>query len=388
MPHGVYTTNLTGLPDNLDLARLNAYTTADGVGAGTLLAAFRESARRFGAFEWPNHGPLATIMRLLVSPRSDDAIRWRQGAIDWEAVTRDFTGDINRRHRTRAGGQVPQPRWATALGYTWETFRPGPEHLRSEDVMADMQAAIDGAVEELRREFLRAVSYKQARSVIGSTTGKAVGWVGGTDQDYEAPDYAGETFASHSHYLTGTDYADSADGRRALFDALWLTFEEHGISSTPEAPIIMLVPPASVADVRADANFVSRAVPGVRPGATTVTADVPDWALGKFEDSSIYAVRFGGLPEHYYPTLKSYGELSPRNPVRLFYPGDVGFGPVAGQMTNNGFAPLDAMTPLDGTVLNDLVIWLHAGLAVQAPLLGAVGRTGDDNATWDEPTIS
>lgn len=387
MSAGILTTAHTGIPDNVDLSKLNVYTTREGVGYGTVLGFAREAARQFGGLVWPGQEEMASIVSYLVAPAPDDQLRWRIGDLTAQRVTADMQGEVIRQHRERAGSQVPDYRAVVPLGaYTWETTRPGRNALGRDEVESDVVAAQEALANDLWAELLRAVITKAGRDVIGSTTGQAVGWVGGTDQDYQPGRRKGTSYSGHQHYLTHNDYADSANGRRALFAALAATVEEHGRRHSQGAPLLLLHGGASKADVQADAQYGAPTVVGVTPGsATAAVTDVPLWAHGKLNDSGAWCVDVGTLlPKHYYVMAKSYGALNPRNPIRLYYPPDIGFGPVLVDLRTR--YPVDQNTVQDAGLLLNLAVWLQYGLAVAEPEAGAAGLIGGAGS-WTDPTI-
>lgn len=386
--YGITTTAHTGLPDNVDLAKLNVYTTRDGVGYGQALTFARSAARSFGAFDWPQNPEVASLLEYLVYPDADDQLSWRIGDLTASRIPVDAQGQVVRQRRQRAGSQVPEVRALVPLpAYTWDTTRPGRGAISSTEVESDIVQAAEALQNDVYSELLRAVIYKAARAVEGSTTGKAVGWVGATDQDYVPNRRKGTSYSGHSHYLTDAAYADTADGRRALFAAMADTVTEHNRRHSSAAPFLILHGSASRSDVELDAQYGAPTVAGVAPGSTvTQVTDVPDWAHGKDKRSGAWFVDVGTvLAEHYYVLVKSYGRLNPLNPVRLTYPADLGFGPTLFDGRTN--YPVDANTPVDAGLLQNLDMVLLYGLGVQQPESGAAGLIGGAGV-WTDPTIA
>lgn len=388
MAQGILTTELTGLPDNIDLTALNVYRTRDGFGYGEVIQAAGVACREFGAFNWIGQEETSSLIQALVAPSADDSISWRVGDLTAVRVTQDNLADIGHQHRDRAGSQIPIYGDATSLGgYTWATTQKGPKALSSDEVMTDIRASMDALINSFFPEFLRSLTYKAARAVPGSSSGQAVGWLGATSSDYVATSKKGRTFSGHSHYLTDAAYADSANGRRALFAAFSQTLLEHGKRHSSSAPLLLLHGSASKTDVMADSQWAAPTVVGVVPGANTAqVTDVPFWAYGKLQDSGACTVDVGSLlPEHYYVFVKSYGPLSILNPLRLCYPESTGFGPLVIDR-RSGF-PVDGNTPKDGGLLNNMVAILNYGLAVRDPEAGAAGLIGG-GGSWTDPTIA
>lgn len=384
--YGIHTTAHTGIPDNVDLAALNQFLTRDGVGYGETLGFAAPAARRFGAFDWPGNEEMATIMTYLVSPSPDFAFRWRHGEVEATRLRKDHTGTIDWQRRLIADSQVPEVRVATAMpAYTWETTRGGPQAYSRSEVESDVLRAFEPMALDVWKEAIRAVLTKAGRAVIGSSTGKGVGWIGGTDQDVTKPRKKGVDASSDNHYLTHNDYADSANGRRALFAEMYRLLDvEHSAG----APLLLLHGRATLADVRADTQYAKPTVAGITPGGgstASVVTDVPTWAHGKLLDSGAWCVDMGSaLPDDYYAMVKSYGPLNERNPLRLAYPQDLGFGPIL--FDQRSWYPVDQNTPQNAELLLNLAFQLIYGVAVKEPAQGVAGLIGGAG-TWTEPTI-
>lgn len=388
MSYGIRTTAHGATPANIDLERLNDYKTSDGTGFGTMVQSARAMAARFAAWDWPFNRKVGEVLQMLVSPQTEDSIRWRVGELTAQPVPEDWQAQIRRQRRGVAGSQIPTMRSAVSIGYSWESTRPGPRSVRDVDVVDDYRTAMKSLTDIVRKEVGKAISYISARDVIGSTTGQAPGWIGGTDQNYEAPSVNGTTFDAHSHFLAnGTTYAASAAGRKAAFDALRDTFAEHDIEAEDGAPILLIHGRASTSSVKGVTGYIARDVVGMRYGQDTDRADIPWYAHGMIEDSGILCVELGSMfAADQYVAVKSYGKLSPRNPLSLFYPADVGWGPVVFDLRTA--APLDQNTPQDAGLLESLALWLHFGVAVRDPLAGAAAQVGDGDDTYTDPTVS
>ncbi len=385
--YGIHTTAHTGIPDNVDLTALNQFLTRDGVGYGETLGFAAPAARRFGAFDWPDNPEMATILQYLVAMSPDFSFRWRQGEVEAQRLRKDHMGRIDWQRRSIAGSQVPEVRIAAPMpAYTWDDTRGGPQAMSRSEVESDVLRAFEPLANDLWKEMIRAIVLKAGRAIIGSSTGLGVGWIGGTDQDVVKPRKKATDLSSDTHYLTDAAYADTADGRRALFAEQYRLLDvEHSAG----APLLLLHGRASLADVKLDAQYTEPVAAGIAPGGgstASVVTDVPSWAHGKLADSGAWCVDLGSaLPKHYYVMVKSYGPLNERNPLRLAYPQDLGFGPIL--FDQRTWYPVDQNTPQNAELLLNLAFMLLYGIAVKEPAAGVAGLIGGAGA-WNEATIS
>lgn len=373
MAHGTGNLAQLATPTGIDLEVLNRYTFADGVGLGEVVGFAQQMVVDFAAFNWPNHPQVAALIPLITSLSADQDIRFNTGTVTWEDVGEDSTPGTQ--HIGAAGGMCEVVTKAAALGYTWDALR----RVRSDEVVDAFAAARDGAVEVIRKAVLARIFKQGSTNFEGSAF--SYGWVGGTGQSFVSPTYDGVTFASDDHYKDNGDagYADSAAGRRSLFGDMGKAVWEHGHLSVPGAPTFLLHGPATRADVTADAQYLAAEQAFVNY-ETTQRAAALAIGHGVLKDVGWITAEIGGIPDNYFAGVKSFGAGNSLNPVRLWYPPDLGFGII--------LMNLDPNPPMNVSPVAKLEMRLQIGVGIQRPDAGTAGQIGGGAADYAEPTIT
>ena len=339
-----------------------------------------------------------------VVPGGNFGVRLRFGDVNWTQMTRGLQGSVSRQHRQFSFGQVADRRFYAAMGYEWNDFRSGTiQELHSDDVISDYQGILRGGVQQILADVVNTIFDPQPKMVEDSTTGMSTGWLGAPNLQYQPDSRNGISFAGKVNYWT--EYADTAgnpdinylgaplgpaSGRRQMFQDVERWFRDLGEESTEAEPVICLYGPDSYDDIRQDNYFVARNMqptPQVQWSALRdVPVDLPDVSDGRINRGGFNCIEIGGIPRGHYAFIKTYGPLAVRNPVRLFYPQDIGFGPV--MMSDEAKAPLGfGGSAIDWTLMSDLGFYLQFGNAVVKPELGVVVRalgTGQGSYTWTD----
>lgn len=363
-----------GVPAEIQ-AMLANHRFTDGVSIEFVL---QNMTAGLNAFNTGNSGSPGSdaLARLLTTPASiDPGITYSGGSLTTRDATEYGAEPVQRIDKHQAV-VIPVGREG-AIGFSFDAMRV----TDSQHAITTNRRLLEAFGSDRRKAILRTV-FTQATVRTTAEGARSPGWVGADGQAYVPPEYEGRTFATDNHVLATA--TDTAAGRRALFADMAARLWEHGLYSTPGAPLILIHGPATLADVQADAKYVSRQqqyvqyASGAQTNYAALADNLPmDLFHGVLQDSGAWVVNIGGVPDNYFAMVKSYGERSSMNALKTWSPDDLA----------NGFALLDVTSPLPGTYAkrNDFTVRYEAGYGVAVPEMGVVGMVG--GASYVDPAI-
>lgn len=275
-------------------------------------------------------------------------------------------------HGATTGHMIGTKAWNISLGWTMRYL----QKARSAKLDADVRMALTDIDNHWQQRLLNRF-FKSTADTIGSS-GKSVPFADGGTADSTYIPYVsprGETFLStHSHYL-----GQAATLTTALVDAAIKHVWEHGHN----APYTIIIPEADIATWAALSSFKKPEWADIAYNSSTTEraaglADVNMDVFGYYE--SPYGIaRVWATPRlstKYYGVFKPYGTGDARNPLRVRFDPNVGFG---WNIVPGSYA---MMPQLQATMFAEFDI------GVGEDRTNGVCVFNDAGATYVDPTIS
>lgn len=361
----------------VDDSVLSRYQLADGVTYDQLVAELRVVVAGLNG-EMARH----PLWSSLVSFQQEPNVAQYAGSSTYADALTEYSRP-EPQHAEMSGHMLPIRPYVAMLGWTW---------LKLKDMsFAEGQNDIRLAVDRLRNTYRRAIVARllQRGDDSGAAKGLGAGYSpgfatasGSTNLPFTPPSANGNIFtSSHEHYNAT---AGSGAWTTAQLDAIEADLREHGHMP----PYRVLVSNADAATIAGLTGFVPPAAVTAQPGSGTAIA-IPEEAatgdgyvfLGSYKNSRIYVVP--GIPTYYGFGYRSYGALSPLNPIRIRT--EKGYGqPTARVLRQVTSGVTDAERGIDP--LQDLGLFLEFGVGVGDRTNGVANY--NNNATWADGVAS
>jgi hypothetical protein len=236
-----------------------------------------------------------------------------------------------------SGHMIPLVPWGQSIGSDWRYFRDTFE----EEILADITAMVTAGRDLIDQSILNR-AFSNTDNLLGDS-GYDVGFCNGSPNAntggvaFAPLKWNGKTFDyTHTHYIG----YDSSSGKTFddVISGLALTINEHGHNG----PYTIYASEADVSTLRGLTNYI-KPVSNIniidRGGATTgniyfedgmILAQPPSGAryIGGYDTGygPAYIRATNRIPTGYMFMYKSYGSLSPKNPIALRIHPDFGFG--------------------------------------------------------------
>lgn len=293
-----------------DAATLARYALADGVTYDRIVAELETVLTALNG-EMARHPLWASLVSFQDAPN----VSLRDTGATAYADRMGEYGRPEPMHAELAGHMLPLLEYGAAMGWTWGKLRK----MSMPEAQADIRLAVGRIRNTYRQQIFRRLLRRgdDSGAVLNLGAGYSPGFAtaaANTNLDYAPPAFGGVSFTTaHEHY-------DPAAGgwTTTIIDAMEADLLEHGI--TP--PYRLLISVSDAATVGGLTGFVYPASAVSQPGSGTAVA-VPDGDdtddgfrfLGSYKNTRVYVAP--GMPQHYGFMYKSYGSLSPDNPLRV-----------------------------------------------------------------------
>lgn len=289
----------------VDDSVLQRYALADGVTYDRLVGELRVVLTGLNG-EFTRH-PLWSS--LIATQDAPNVMAYNTGSSTYAEELTDYTRP-EPKHAEVQGHMLPLRRPAAALGWTW---------LKLKDMtFAEGQADIRLAADSLRnsyRRYIFARLLKRGDDLVSS--GYSPGFAtaaANTNLDFTPPSFGGADFtADHEHYV-----AAAGGWTTTIIDDMESELKEHGHMG----PYRLLIASADAATVTGLTGFAFPTTGTYVPAPSVAVAISEEPAtddgfqfLGSYKNTRIYIAP--GMPQHYGFMYRSYGSLSPMNPIRI-----------------------------------------------------------------------
>ena len=356
------------IPSAQDATVLRSYALRDGVTYDRVAAELEVAIRGLNG-EMARH----PLWRSLLAFQNDPALDLY--AIGTSSYADRFTdyGRPEPQHAETTGHMLPLLAYTSALGWTWSKLKD----MSMNEARADIRLAVD----RMRNRYRKQIFQRLIQIGDDSGTAKGLGTGGyspgfataaaNTNVDFVPPDFGGTTFTSaHEHYVPA-----AGGWTTTILDDVEAELMEHGI--TP--PYRGLISAADAATIAALTGFVKPTTTVIVPGTITAVAVPEDDPtddgyrfIGSYSNTRIYVAP--GMPQHYGFFYKSYGALSPDNPLRLRLEAPYEMPTARALRDPNGGSGVDP--------LQDLMLYLEFGVGVGNRLNGTARYV--NNAAWSD----
>lgn len=358
------------IPSAVDTAVLRGYALRDGVTYDRVAAELDVAIRGLNG-EFARHPLWASLLSFQNDPALD---LYAVGTGSYADRFTDY-GRPEPQHAETSGHMLPLLAWDAALGWTWSKLKD----MSMSEARNDIRLAVDRMRNRYRQQVFRRLLKRGDDSGVVNGLGSA-GYSPGfataaanTDVDFQPPDFGGTTFTTaHEHYV-----AASGGWTTTIIDDAEAELMEHGI--TP--PYRALVSAADAPTVAALTGFVRPTTTVVRAGAETAIAIPEDDPtddgyrfIGSYSNTRFYVAP--GMPQYYGFFYKSYGALSPDNPLRVRLEAPYELPTARALRDPNGGSGVDP--------LQDLMLYMEFGVGVGNRLNGTTKYV--NNATWADGT--
>lgn len=357
------------IPAAVDTAVLAKMQLRDGVTYDRLVGELEVALRGVNG-EFARHPLWASML----SFQTDPVINYAVGSASYADRFTDY-GRPEPQHSERSGHMLPLLAWTSALGWTWSKLK--------DMSMAEGRDDIRLAVDRMRNRYRKQVFQRLLQRGDDSGAAKGLGTAGyspgfattaaSTDVDFTPPDFGGTSFSStHEHYV-----AAAGGWTTTILDDIEAELMEHGHMP----PYRLLVAGADAATITGLTGFVLPTTTVIQAGSGTSVA-IPEDAptndgfrfLGSYENTRVYVAP--GMPQYYGFAYRSYGALSPMNPLRVRL--EQGFE----APTMRALRDPSAGAGVDP--LQDLMLYLEFGVGVGDRTNGTSRYV--NNATWADGT--
>lgn len=365
MPLGPNDLKNISLPGNWDATALEKQRTADGASYAQVLVDINDALSAL------NSAALGGMYGSLVSLTTEAAVEYRVGASNgFEDATEYGTPDAKRAGTT--GHMLPIKTSQRMLGWT----RLSLPKLRRAQIDSDMASAMQDALDLVQKSALNRIFKSTADTGAANGLGASGSSVpfadGGTADSNYVPvprlDRAAAFASDHTHYAALNGISTSNLG--TAVKNLW----EHG----HDAPYDLLVSSVDVGSWTGLSTFVARDYGLVNNASTVSVATVGNEYLGvittNYGPCRLWAS--GRIPTTYWAVTKSYGQGDARNPLRIRYDENKGFG-------------FKLVSPVVGSyALQDALLEIDMGVGVGEDRCQAVAVFNDSGGSYTNPTIS
>ena len=303
----------TALPNLWDTDELTKVRLADGTTFDQMIADIRSAMAMFnaGILTAPHYSTLIAV-------QDDPSVEYPIGVSNGVEEATEYSTPTPKRGAT-TGHMLPLKKWDRALGWTMMYLRDA----RRAKLDSDVRSAVTDLRNHWQKQLLTRM-FKMEGETVGSTSNASVPFADGgtTDSNYVPPDGPdGKTFtSSHDHFLRKSALNDTT-----VSDALE-TLQEHG----HEAPFEIVGSRADASTWTGLTNFKKPEWPGIVYRATEDRAmidGVTDY-FGYVE--TVYGIArvwlTSRVPANYFAAYKAYGPGDSRNPLRVRFNPNVGFG--------------------------------------------------------------
>ena len=256
------------------------------------------------------------LYSLMWSLTRDPTVEYPVGSTnDWVRMPEYAKADA-KRGKTQ-GHMLPLLDWVHPLAWTWKYLR----RCRRISIEADVQGLITGGRNRVHKSLLTRFTQSADDSGVSELLGSA-GYSPGfahaaasTSVDFTPPEYDGKSFDSDHEHYDATNSTAAADWQAAI-EAMALDLAEHG----HESPFILLVSYLDRATIAGLSTFVERALPNIVYGSAVDLVQAEDIFFGALttDDGTVLVASSNRLPQYSMMMWKSYGVLSPRNPLALY----------------------------------------------------------------------
>ena len=277
------------------------------------------------------------------------------------------------------GHMLPLKAYDRGMGWTWDYL----EDARAEQIMADIADAIKDARDKWRTILLGRTLQRgdDSGAALGlGTGGYSPGFAtaaASTSVDFTPVTFGGTTFDSdHEHYvgIAGGSFTN------AVFSDAKAELREHG----HEPPYEFIAGPSDETTIRGLTDFTAVSSDLVAFGDTQDRALLPNMAvdtvgsyyIGAIHDFAVRVVR--GIPQYYGFGWKSYGNLSPRNPLKIRFK--------KGTMAPMVTAMTDPRNGSGAHPLQYVMLKMHFGCGVADRTNGTARYV--NNTTWADGTVT
>jgi hypothetical protein len=266
---------------------------------------------------------------MLFSLTEEDIQEYPDGAVEVELPEITDTDDPDMIHGTTIGHHIDLRVYGGAVGGTRRYFRDA----RRAQIEATIRRLVNRSKWRFEKKLLNRF-FVNTEFAVGAA-GFNVPFVRGTGGtiDFTPPAYGGKSFdTSHDHFLGVDSDNDNLDD---VLNLLAATLVEHGHTAPYEAMVSM----ADLGAYTALTKFVQMVSPvvttidrgGESSGNQMYTRGSPmvvDGVFGHYQSDygliNLHALN--RIPTQYTGMYKSYGQLDPRNPLRVRVHPDEGFG--------------------------------------------------------------
>jgi len=354
------------IPSAVDTALLRGYALRDGVTYDRVAAELEVAIRGLNG-ELARHPLWSSLLSFQNDPALD---LYAVGTGSYADRFTDY-GRPEPQHAETSGHMLPLLPWDAAMGWTWSKMKD----MSMSEARADIRLAVDRMRNRYRQQIFRRLLKRGDDSGVAAGLGSA-GYSPGfataaanTDVDYQPPDFGGVAFTTaHEHYVPA-----AGGWTTTIIDDAEAELMEHGI--TP--PYRGLISVADAATIAALTGFVRPSTSVIRAGDTTAVAIPEDDPtddgyrfIGSYGSTRFYVTP--GMPQYYGFFYKSYGALSPDNPLRIRLEAPYELPTARALRDPNGGSGVDP--------LQDLMLYLEFGVGVGNRLNGTTKYV--NNAAW------
>ena len=358
------------IPSAQDATVLRSYALRDGVTYDRVAAELEIAIRGMNG-EFARHPLWASLLAFQNDPALD---LYAVGTGSYADRFTDY-GRPEPQHAETSGHMLPLLAYTAALGWTWRKLKD----MSMAEARADIRLAVDRMRNRYRQQIFRRLLLRGDDSCVAKglgTGGFSPGFAtaaANTDTDYLPPDFGGQTFTTnHEHYV-----AAAGGWTTTILDDVEAELMEHGIMP----PYRGLVSVADAPTIAALTGFVKPATAIIQPGTITAVAVPEDDPtddgfrfIGSYSNTRFYVAP--GMPQHYGFFYKSYGALSPDNPLRVRLEAPYELPTARALRDPNGGSGVDP--------LQDLMLYLEFGVGVGNRLNGTSRYV--NNANWSDGT--
>ena len=352
------------LPPAQDLAALRKFQLADGTSQEQLFSELVVAASGL-AGEFARH----PLWRSLVSFQDDPAVNYAAGASSYADAFTEY-GRGTPQHAERSGHMLPLRKWDAQLGWTWAKLK----EMGLSEGQDDINLAIDRMRNRYRQQAIQRLLQRGDDSGAGKglgTSGYSPGFATAasvTNVDFTPPAFGGTTFTdTHEHYV-----AAAGGWTAAIIEDMEAELMEHGHAPTYR----LLISGADEGTVTGLTGFVKAAPLAYQLGSGSAVAqpEEEDSAdgfrfIGSYQNTRVYVTP--GMPQYYGFSYRSYGALSPRNPVRVR---------VEKGQSAPAFRVLSGGADDEIKSVRDLMLYIELGVGVGDRTNGTTRYV--NNATW------
>lgn len=354
------------IPTAQDAAVLRAYALRDGVTYDRVVAELEVAIRGLNG-ELARHPLWSSLVSFQNAPALD---AYGIGSSSYADPFGEYTRP-EPQHAESTGHMLPLLAWDAGLGWTWKKLKD----MSMVEARQDIRLAVDRMRNRWRQQMFRRLIIRGDDSGNAKGLG-AAGYSPGfataaanTAVDFTPPDFGGTSFTdAHEHYVPA-----AGGWTTTIIDDAEAELMEHGI--TP--PYRALVSVSDAATIAALTGFVRPTTAVIQPSSGAAVAIAEDDPtddgyrfIGSYGSTRFYVTP--GMPQHYGFFYKSFGALSPDNPLRVRLEAPYELPTTRALRRPNGDNGVDPLI--------DLMLYLEFGVGVGNRLNGTARYV--NNAAW------